>query len=220
MGNGKDPRVDDLLSQIAAQDIQLENKDSEIEELNKRLDTATGALESKTEELKKVEQKIREDGDESVPKLKRNIQALVEKNARLQQERKDAVSPERIRVEVKKRVGMERRAIEVMGDDFRCDELDDRPLMVTVLDRIYGPGKDKDSEGNDRSDDYVRAMFDSACDSFTKGQKALDRVDQYVEDMKSKRADAEQANQRLDSKSARQKMIERNRSAWITEKGA
>jgi len=212
-GTITDPRVDDLLGQVAAQNIQLENAGAEISDLQKRLDEAEGALEAKDNELKRLIKERRDDSSESPSKLKEQIKALVAKNRELEQQRRDAVSPEKLRAAVQDRVSLQTKAQAIMGDDFRCDELDDRNLMVTVIDRLYGPGKDKDAEGKERSLDYVRAMFDAAIDSHTQGAAAIARVDTLLQ----VKEEEKRVEDRLDAKSARQKMIERNRNAWQQE---
>ena len=212
--NKPDPRVDDLLGQVAAQSIQLETANEEIAQLKQRCDTAEGALQSKSEDLAKLERQRSDDAAESPSKLKEQIKALVAKCTALEKARNDAASPERVAAAVKDRVALQSKAQRVLGDDFRVDGLDDRSLMVTVIDRLYGAGRDQDADGKPRSDDYVRAMFDSACESHTAGAVALQRVQETVA---MRNVQNQEAGQRLDAQSARQQMINRNRNAWSAQ---
>lgn len=109
-----------------------------------------------------------------------------------------AEDPARFRKAVQARAALESSSRVVLGDKFRAD-LDDRDLMIATLEKVQGPLSDKAT----LSDGYIRGRFDVAVDSYSAGERAL-------------RASAEDkviaATARTDSRSAREKMIEANRT--------
>jgi hypothetical protein len=115
----------------------------------------------------------------------------------------EAESPERRRAAVKQRVALETAAAAVMGT-ARLDTFNDRELMDLVIEKLLG--KKIEAE---RSDDYVRACFDTAINGYFGSKDALARLREVVQ--------PKDVAPRADAASARQKMIERNSNAWKQE---
>lgn len=207
----KTGKVSDLTVQVSALQVQLDNQAAELASYKERADKAEGALAAKSAELERIEQERADEAAESPTKLKEQIRALVGKTHELQARLDEATKPENLRELVKARVQMERRAQVVLGDEVRVDELDDRTLMVKAIDRMFGTGKDVDEAGQARSDEYLKALFDSGVESFIRGREELRKVHTLVED-----APTTGATPRADTRSARQKMVDANKNAWKT----
>lgn len=123
-------------------------------------------------------------------------------NAQLDAERaarKIAEDPQRLAVAVKARTRIETSARAILGERFRAD-LDDRDLMLAVVEKVQGPVEN----AKDRDASYVQARFDTAVAGWTAGERAIEAVKNEV------RKDAKEV--RVDSRTARQKMIEANRT--------
>lgn len=203
-----DPRVDDLLAQMAAQGIQIETLTQQAEANRVRADEMQGKFDAASAELDKLKKIRADESSESPAKLKEQIKALVNENEKLKKARNDAMSPERLREAVKARVALERAAMSVLDPSVRVDELDDRAVMVTTLDSLYGPGKDKNEKGEARSDEYLSALFNSGVEAHNAGKAGLARVMEAVNDQQSK------TDERKDSRSAREKFLESQNNAW------
>jgi len=191
-------QLQDLLAQVAALTSRAEQAEKERDDQKQRADAASGerdSLKAKYDEMAKE----RVDSAD-VAQLKDTIKGLTDRLRRAEKARMDADDPERIRKAVQARVQLEGKAVTVLGDEARFDSLSDRQVMVAVIEKLQG------AVVNDtHSDDYVRARFDSATESFAQGREALARARKVAETGKQERNDAV---------SARQKMIERNQNAW------
>ncbi len=161
-----------------------------------RADKAEGAAESLKAENQKLLQERKDAPDHK--KLETEIVAL---KARLDQSEVALKKAEDNRSDafakaVQARTNLERAAKAVLGDKYRAD-LADRDLMLAVLDKLQG-GVDKE-----RSDEYVRARFDAAVESYQAGERAIRAI---AEDQRA----TETA--RADSRTAREKMVAHNRT--------
>jgi hypothetical protein len=110
-----------------------------------------------------------------------------------------AESPDTIRALVKQRVALETAAAAVMGST-RLDTFNDRELMDLVIEKLLGKVVEKE-----RSDDYVRACFDTAINGYFGSKDALSKLREAVQ--------PKDVQPRVDAASARQAMIERNYNA-------
>lgn len=134
-------------------------------------------------------------------------------------ERALAGVPERLRAGVKARVLLEKAAMEVLGDldkngkATKVDDLSDREIMVLVVEKLHGV----QIEAN-RTDDYARARFDAAVESYRAGSATLARLRDVGPEI-------EKDKKRHDVAGAREEHINNIRDAWkkplpSTKKGA
>jgi hypothetical protein len=200
-----DPQIDDLMAQVAAESARADNAEAELKDISSKLTSAEGERDSLRENLKQAKDQIRKDAASRQPEdaLRDQNRALLRKCERLEQERNDALAPERLAKAVKERVALERAAQTVFGDQKRFDEMSDRTVMVEVIEKLHGTTIDKE-----KSDDYVRARFDAAIEGYSAGAAALARVREAAAD---RRQDEEA---RKDHRSAREKFLEQQENAW------
>jgi hypothetical protein len=188
-------KLNDALDQVAAETLRADQAESDAKAQKTRADTAEAQAEQYKLELDKLR---KERADVDVEKMQRQIKVL-QSNVTAQKARADkAESPDTIRAKVQARVALERKAADVIGADAKFDAMDDRALMGAVIERLCGVSV----EG--RSDEYVKARFDAAVESFSIGSAQLERVRQAAEDR----------TERSDNRTARDKFIERERNAW------
>jgi hypothetical protein len=112
---------------------------------------------------------------------------LAEKDAEIVKQTKRADAAERVLVEVPlriqtgvaSRVRLEREAAHIMlgkqGEEFKMDSLSDREIMISVVERVHGVSIEEK-----RSDDYARARFDSAVESWKAGASVLARLSEVA----------------------------------------
>jgi hypothetical protein len=195
------------LAQNAALTAELEKLREDADEEKARADRAEGELATARHRMDELS-KERADAVE-VDKLRKTIKGLTTQIQREKQARLDAESPERLRKAVQDRVTLEGKALAVLGDQVRLDAMSDRQVMVAVIENLQGATiTDKDS------DDYVRARFDSATESYQRGSDALAKLREASEARVNERR-----HERTDAASARQKMIDRNQNAWKGAQG-
>lgn len=164
-----------------------------------RADAAEGVAATLRAQLAEADKNRHDQG--AIDKLDHKIQKL-EQLAAAEKARADAAeSPERLRAAVKARVSIETAAGIVLGDQ-RLDGFSDRDLMLAVLEKLNG----KDAVPSARSDEYVRACFDTAIESYSGSRDALNRLRDVVMPIDVK--------PHVDSRTARDKMEEKNRNAW------
>lgn len=190
--------IKQLRENLAAMTARADAAEKSLKELAARADAATGKAETLEAELVKAREAAKAGAD--VEALRADVAIA---NAKLESERKlrtDAEDPKRFAKAVQERTALEQNARVILADKFRAD-LDDRTLMVAAVEKIYGPIADRDT----RSLDYVRARFDAAVVAYVSTERSLhaSAVDKVVEASKV---------QRTDSRSAREKMIEANRT--------
>jgi uncharacterized protein len=123
------------------------------------------------------------------------------KEAELEEERKNRSSAIRARARLLRQV---LRFIDESEDEEKTDSLSDRELMVLAIRK-----DDKDFVDADKSDDYIRAMFDMTLKAAAKST-SVGAVVTAIEE--AKRVDAQDPVE-----AARLRMIERNRNAWKAE---
>lgn len=199
-------KIEDLTAQIAAQSARADVLETELAETKKRADSAEGALDAERQKVSALEKQRADDAAESPAKLKEQIRILSGKITRLEKERNDAQSPDRLRAAVKERVHLETNALIVLGGErSRFDEKSDRDLMCEVIEKLHGTQIPKE-----RSDDYVRARFDAAIEGFKAGAAALERVRETSAPDKETPEDKE----RKDTRTAREKFLQEQNEAW------
>lgn len=188
------------LSQVTAQTLRADNAERERDSERKRADAATGEAESLRADLAKMKERTDALTEADPEGLRRKVSLLEEQLRQAQKARTDAESPARLREAVKARVALESSAQSVLGDKYNCDTMDDRSIMVAVVEKLHGT-----TLGTEKSLDYVRARFDTAIEGYAAGNAALAAVQATVN---QNRQDTNPV------KSAREAMIERNQKAW------
>lgn len=198
MADKQDTRIEDLTAQLAATQVRIDTLESELAEAKSRADKAEGERDGVREQIAKIE-KERADGGESPAKLKEQIKALAGKVTRLEKERNDALSPERVRDAVKARVALETQAMQVMGGRDRFDEMTDRQLLEAAIERMTGSKVDAN-----KSDDYVRSRFDTLIEGHAKTASKIEEVRESL-----RKDDSKDEPERKDArKTPRQKFLE------------
>lgn len=201
----KDENHEELLEAAADQVAKATKRADEAEAAlaaeTRRADEAEGELETLKTRVKQLEENR---VDEAEPaRLKGEIKILQTRLASAEKARVDAESPDRLRKAVRARVAIEKAAAAILPDTGRVDTLNDRELMCVIVEKLHGVTIEAS-----RSDDYVRARFDSAVEQFSKGAEALGSLRSLVPSLR------EGDKQRADTKSARDQMIERQQTAW------
>lgn len=185
-----------LQEALAAATERAEKAEKSLAEACSRADAATGRVDTLAADLDAARETAKSAAD--VPVLQARIVALGIELDAARKARTDAEDPQRFARAVKARAALEFSARAILGDKFRAD-LDDRDMMTASIEKIYGPLADKAT----RSDDYIRARFDTAAESYAAGERALrGRAEAVIV----------AADKRVDSRSAREKMIEENRT--------
>lgn len=119
--------------------------------------------------------------------------------------RQDAEDPARFAKAVKERASLESAAKRILGESFSSARTD-REIRVQVLQHCQG------SADVDRSDDYIRARFDSAVEAFDAGAAAIDALNISTR-AAARSAESQAAGAaRTDNMSARERMILENRT--------
>jgi len=120
--------------------------------------------------------------------------------------RTDATSDDKVRELVRSRVALETKAAKVLGDEARLDEMSDDDLRRAVILKV-SPGAEKRLEGAEAA--YVEARYDAALEAFEAGS-AGDKDDKPKPSERVRAKAATVSTQRLDARSAREKMLEEN----------
>ncbi len=178
---------------LAVATARAEAAEKSIKELGARADAAEGraiALDAQIVGLRKDTESVAE-----IPRLQGEL-ALA--NKQLEDERKarkDAEDPKRFALAVAARTKLEQSARLVLREAFRAD-LDDRTLMIAVIEKTGGAIADRDT----RSDDFIRGRFEPAVEAYAHTERSLHvrAVDRVVEASNVVRAD--------DARTAREKM--------------
>lgn len=200
----KDENHDELLEAAADQVSKATKRADEAEQAlaseTRRADEAEGELESLRTRVKQLEENRIDEAEPN--RLRGEIKVLQTRLAAAEKSRVDAESPDRLRKAVRARVAIEKAAEAVLPDTGRVDTLNDRELMCVVVEKLHGVTIEAS-----RSDDYVRARFDSAVEQYRKGAEALGSLRSLVPTIKEQ-------GDRVDSRTARDQMIERQQTAW------
>lgn len=186
-----------LQEALAAATARAEAAEKSLREVSARADAAEGKVATLEVDLTAARETAKTAAE--IPTLKAQLELMTKDRDAAVKARTDAEDPKRFHVAVQARAHLEQNARVILGDKFRAD-MADRDIMLAALEKVQGPITDKDQ----RSDDYIRARFDAAVESFVAGEKALRK---RAEDV----VVAAQVT-RVDARSAREKMIEENRT--------
>lgn len=150
--------------------------------------------------------------EKEVEKLKGKCDALEDelkaKKEEIEKVKADAPSREELRAEVRGRLDLEATAKGILGEDAKFDaNTSDEDIKKQVISKVY-PERKLDGKGAE----YIDATYDFALEAHKK-----DSSDPVKEGLKN---DDGKATEKVDAESARKKMIERNRSAYLPKKKA
>jgi len=195
--------LQNALNQAAAETLRADEATTQAKSEKERADKAEGELRALTtqhEALKK------ERADVDVDKLKRLLSASQTQVA-AQKARADAAeNPDTIRKLVKARVALEAQAGSILGREARLDDMSDREVMVTVIERLDG-AVDKEA-----TDAYVEGCFTTLVKGHAAGSAAIERVKETIRRADEANNDADKKN-RNDSRSPRQRFLDRQMNA-------
>lgn len=119
--------------------------------------------------------------------------------------RQDAEDPARFAKAVQERASLESAAKRILGEAFSSARTD-REIRIQVLQHCQG------SADVARSDDYIRARFDSAVEAFDNGAAAVDALNAAGRRANATETRAHEETVRADSLSPRDRMILDNRT--------
>lgn len=120
--------------------------------------------------------------------------------------REDAEDPAKIQERMKARLGLERKAAGILGEDVKLDSMTDQEIRVAVIKK-----HDPEAALDEASEAYIQGRFDSATKSFAEGKdkKAGDSLDA------TRRAGAHPKPTHNDSSTdARKKFVADTHAAW------
>lgn len=190
---------DELLAaaatQLATETTRADNAEKSLTEAKSRADAAEGRAASLEAQLKAAQESRIDSGE--VEKRDATITVLQSKLAGEKSRADRAEDPKRLQEAVRARVKLETSAAAVLGADTKMDGFTDRELMEVVIEKLTGS-----KTPSEKSDEYARACFDTAVDGYFGSHQAMAMLrvkSSYVPEV------------RADSKSARDKMVERNR---------
>jgi hypothetical protein len=192
---GKAPmdEIQELKKLLQAATTRADAADARAVEADKRANAAEGKAEQIAADFEKL--KATRSDSETIAARDAEITALKTRVDALEGELKVAKDPERFRVAVLKRTEIETKGRAVLGDRFRAD-MTEREIMGASLAKLVG------DEFAGKPDEYVAARFDTAVDGFLKTEKALSLAPPVV---------VVRADQAVDTRTERQKMIARKR---------
>jgi hypothetical protein len=123
-----------------------------------------------------------------------------------------ANSVERLDSLANARVELRTKAARVLGADYKFQGKSDREIMVDAIRVDRKDFSDKDAAGNLRPDVYVEASFDMIEVKAVR-QDSISALTGFLTRVKSKAPEA-RTDSSEDNRTPRQKMIERNQTAW------
>lgn len=201
-------KLDEKAAAKAVSDAELraDKAEESLDSEKKRADAAEGkadALEKEVEQLK--ESRL----DEAEIKSRdAKIDELTKKVTKLTTKLDEANDPKRIDGLVKRRGKIEKFAGAILGEKNVTDAATDRELMCAVVEQCNGVSIDKE-----RSDDYVGARFDAACEGWLAGSSTLERLREI-----GRRADGEEEVKRDTAVNAHAEYVKKQQNAWKPEK--
>ncbi len=162
----KDKDLATLMSQLTAAEQRATTAEGLLSTQTARADAAEGRVAGLEKDViglrsQRTDADVIAQKDDEIAKLKTRVDSA---------ERSLVGLPERIVEGVKRRVDLERKAA-IALPDLRMDALTDREIMVETVSKIHGVAIEAE-----RSDDYARARFDAAIESFKAGHAALARL--------------------------------------------
>ncbi len=174
-----------MAQQLAAAEARAAAAEQKLATETARADAAEGRVDGLEKDIKglrseRTDAAVIAEKDAEIAKLQKRCDSA---------ERALTSVPERIKQGVVARVHLERAAAPIMvskeGGEYKMDSLTDREIMVAVVERVHGVSIEKE-----RSDDYARARFDSAVESWKAGASVLARITEQVETSQAKQAAA------------------------------
>lgn len=190
--------LDAALAEVGNQKARADRAEAELTEWKKRADTAEGAADT-LPKLQEERDQARKDAARAGA-LENEVKALTDTNKKLQERVDKAENPEVIRRAVAKRVKIEAAAARILPPEkaARLDASDNRAVQLLIIEHTGGDSR----LAQERSDDYVDAMFEAAVRGYDGHAAALSRVAMTL---------TERAQPREDSESAYNAMVRRLR---------
>lgn len=212
MPTGKDTKtitIEAATAELAKETQRADAAIAEVAELKKsvteqtaRADAAEGALAVAREKIEELQSSAitQEKFDAEVAKV-----ADLQKQLAAEKLRADtAEDPKRRALEVQDRARIESAVHRVLGENFKCDGLDNKALMTEVVKKL---GK---APAADESEASIRARFDERIGNFDASEAAIARVRQA--------AHVNGQQQRVDSvDDVKRRAEEKRRNAWQSE---
>lgn len=147
------------MRKITIKGISFEAPDQTAQAIESVLDETKQRLDALGTELKTT--KDRADSLTSeLDRTKAKVDALTSDLQKEKELRADATDPQKVQAAVAARVALERSALKVLGQDFKCDGLSDREIQEKVIAHVH-----RDARLEGKSADYVAARFDSVLES-------------------------------------------------------
>ncbi len=193
--HGMDPA--ETAKQLANEKARADSLATQLETERARADALAGKVAGlEAENVKLTEQaKNAAKADEA----EQRVTVLLEETRKLKERVDAAEAPDRLAKAVKERVAIVTAASIVLGGNpRRFDGLTDREVMVMALEKIDG------AVPADKADEYVKAWFDHSTRSYVATEAHLAKM--------AEQARSGGGEQRMDSRTAREKMLERNRN--------
>ena len=173
--------------------------EAQMEELQKKLDAALARiaeLETARQDAAATELAAERKRADTLEAERDALKAQLDAAEKARKDAADSFSSQ-----VRARVDLEGAARQVLGADADLAAMTDREIRVAVVKKTDGV-----EVPAEKSDDYVTARYDAAIERAGKAAAALGNVRTIAEAGRQDAGDPETA--------ARQKMIERNRTAW------
>lgn len=189
---------------LGAAALRADNAEKSLVAEKARADAAEGRADSLAIENKTLRETR---GDSAALDAEKAVVAeLTEKVKALTARCDTAENPKRFTDAVAKRVDLVAAAVEVLGPEFRADGKSDSEIRIAVLTRTQG--KVDTSKG----DAYLEARFDTAVEQHRAGAAALEKAAGSTGAKGKKSTEA-----RVDSRTAWEKMVDRNRGVTASE---
>lgn len=191
--------IEKIQAALAASVARADRAEAETKTAAARAEAAEGKAAGLEVEVVKL-RAARTDAAE-VTALTDQVAALKAKLETSEKARVDAQDPERFTKAVRERAALESAAKKILGESFSSARTD-REIRIQVLTHCQG------SADTERSDEYIRARFDSAVEAFDAGAAAVDAMN-----VATRRTETQPVNEsRADNLTPRDRMILENRT--------
>jgi hypothetical protein len=195
-------QIEELNVQLAAQMTRADEAEALASVEKVRADTAEGKLTDVTIRLDAATEKLKL--SESPEKVQVALNLMKAQVAASKKRADEASDPEKFRKAVEARVDLEAKAEPILGERSGYAKMTDRELQIAVIESLHG------SVDTKRSDDYVRATFDSAVAGYEQGNAAISRV----REAQAEAAERTAAAPRADRRSRADIYAEEQANAW------
>lgn len=162
------------MRKITIKGISFEAPEQTAQAVESVLDETKQRMDALTQELTTTKQ--RADGLTSeLERTKAKVDALTADLQKEKELRADATDPQKVQAAVAARVALERSALRILGEEFKCDGLSDREIQEKVITHVH-----RDARLEGKSADYVAARFDSVIESH-RADEGLDETRRRID---------------------------------------